>query len=256
MKTLIILIAILTITYADDPVIIEEDTDLFVNEIDTVESSKEELNINSKSNRKRIEIQAGASIDAIWLKYVNPMKEWKLPPWFGFSISGVSVFNIAEPFSIETGVRINRKGQRIIAEIDPENTVISLPIIDSASFDSSKMVLGTAQLNIYNAAIPVKFLINFKDSPISILSGFDLGYILYADEWIDNVDENFKDSKDEVTKALNRLNANWIFGAKYQKNHIAIRIEGYWGLANLAKKDEWYSDFKSREISFSMHYVF
>jgi hypothetical protein len=230
-------------------------TKLITGEEDSTNATKNVLT-NDEKRKKRIEIQAGASIDAIWLRYENPLDDWQLHPWVSYSISGLTLFNIVAPFSIETGIRLSIIGNRTNIKSDPRTTTRHFPIIDTSLFDSSKTVYGKFQMNIYNASIPNKIVFNFKNSPVSILAGFDIGYILYADTWLKLEDPNLRDYEEEETNFLNRFNCNLIWGMKYQLNRMAIRIEGYWGITNLAKKHEWYTDFNSRDISFSIHYVF
>jgi hypothetical protein len=253
--TFLFILVFTLITLGSEATAHKEDTKLSICNVGSINTTKNVL-LNDEKRKKKIEIQAGASIDAIWLRYENPLDDWQLHPWVSYSISGLTLFNIVAPFNIETGIRLSKFGNRTNIKSDPRTTIIDLPVIDTSLFDSSQKVYGKTQINIYNASLPNKIIFNLKNFPVSILAGFNIGYSLYADGWIKFEDTNLEDSKEELTKVLNQFNFSYILGMKYQVNRIAIRIEGYWGITNLAKKHEWYSDFNSRDISLSIHYVF
>jgi hypothetical protein len=101
---------------------------------------------------------------------------------------------------------------------------------------------------------------NLESSPVYLLAGIDVAYILYANSILDYNDENIRDSDNNETNNLNRLNTSLLFGMGFKWNAFSktmgARLDYAIGITNIAKKGDWVTDFYSRDITLSWLFFF
>jgi hypothetical protein len=223
-----------------------------VNAIQTIDKTSNTI----KNEFKKIQFAAQIGADAVWCKYVKPMKEWHLFPWIGYSASALVDFNVVPAFTLEAGLRLSKTGDKLRADIDLDSTIITVPFIDTTLIDSSQTIVGYGTENIYSISFPVNLILNLKNSPVFLLAGIDIAYILYANSDIDYKSDNIKNSDNKNTDALNRLNTSLLFGTGCKltifSKCMAVRIDYRIGMTDIAKKNEWVTGFKSRDVTLSL----
>jgi GTPase SAR1 family protein len=252
-----ILITITTVisSHAGNDTASSQDLEFVANDSINVEHKAAKPLINPRKDFKKIQFAAQIGADVIWLNYEKPMKEWHLFPWIGYSAAALVNFNMVPAFTIETGLRLSKTGNKLRADINLKNTVITVPFIDTAHIDSSRIITGYATQNIYSLSIPLNFILNIPYSPVFLFAGFDMAYILYANGIVDYLSSNIRDTDENTTNVLNRLNTSLLCGAGYKWNAfskcLAVRLDIRIGVTDMAKKDNWYTGFESNDVNLS-----
>lgn len=216
---------------------------------------QELLPVNQPDGKLRPYIEA--SFGNIWLRYKEIRNFWKPTIRLeGYGFSGGIVCSVNETVRMRAGIRFHKMGNKVNFDgyyYDPIYDLIQFIPVDSVK----RQIDGYFKQNQYYLSIPISADIFLKRLPVYVLGGCELGYLLSASsvekEIVDGIayPENFYDRDKNLYRPLDfslhagsgvRLAVSSLFDLDVQLVYSA-------GLFIINNPDDWWTDFKTREIS-------
>ena len=187
------------------------------------------------------EIKIGIGPNYGYLDYDDPMPIWK-PKWdWGITAEGSMLIPIYNNLSIVTGLRYsNIKNDVELQGMDME---------------------GYWNAEHKYLSVPILIEYGLENNPFFVELGPEFMYLLSAE--IHSIYftalEGLQEDTEDVTERLETFNValRFVVGFKAHQWNVplAFCVSYHHGLTGIAKGDEWWTNWKTREVSFSLLYV-
>jgi hypothetical protein len=157
-------------------------------------------------------------------------------------------YSVSDFFAVQSGLRFVQLGSHIEYEDYP--TIIGTTV----------MVMGTHDLIQNYISIPLRVSYSINKTPLFVFFGPELGYLLSSKYEHDQESPNPSSSTENITSSLEKfnyaLNSGLGFKFKIGRQNLYIAGQYSYGLMGVAKEKEWFSDWKTREVSLLVGYIF
>jgi hypothetical protein len=156
-------------------------------------------------------------------------------------------YTVSDFFAVQSGLRFVQLGSHIEYEDHPN---VIRPV----------RVKGTQDLIQNYMSIPLRISYSINKTPLFVFFGPELGYLISSKYEHNQESPNPSSSTENITSSLGKINYTFNSGLGFKfrigRRNFYIAGQYSYGLMGVAKEKEWFSDWKTREVSLLLGYIF